>query len=96
MGIPVVVRDEALPDLTRCAAPLSPVPRRELRLAAVLAASSVQGIDAAAPLMGISRETARMYLKSLAPKLPGDIPSDFARVRVWARGASLAILGVKP
>ena len=69
--------------------------RRELRLAYILASSRVQTIDEAAPLLGVSKETAKMYLKFLAPKLPGDIPSDLARVRVWARGASLHVLGAE-
>lgn len=78
-------------DPATCAPLLKPMPRRELRCAAIIGASDEKSVAGLAVEMGLTLHTTRMYLKSIAEKIPGTLPP-VARIRVWARGAPLSVL----
>lgn len=78
--------------MTHCVPPLQPLARRELRFAHALATTTQPTVRDALPELGLTKDSARAYIKLIARKLPGDLPA-LAKIKVWARGGSLHVLG---
>ena len=68
------------------------MPRRELRVAA--ASRHCTSVPSLAKRLGLTPHTTRFYVHTIARKIPGDLPA-FTRLKVWARGATLTVLGAK-
>lgn len=68
------------------------MPRRELRVAK--ACADLDSVEAVAKALGLSFHTTRGYIHSMSFKVPGTLPA-FVRIKLWAKGASPDLLGVK-
>jgi len=68
------------------------MPRRELRVAK--ACADLDSVEAVAKALGLSFHTTRGYIHEMSRKVPGTLPACI-KIKLWAKGAPLSLLGVK-